>query len=110
MVGAGEEEYSLRKCCITRLLPATHAHTQTLSPTPHASQPMRAVGRASSMRGSGVRFETRSSAASEFSQFFKEAQRMAMEGGRGRVFSDLVDYVSVSRGDVRQVLSLLRCS
>jgi hypothetical protein len=53
------------------------------------------------MRGSGVRFETRSSAASEFSQFFKEAQRMAVEGGRGRVFSDLVDYVSVSRGDVR---------
>ena len=38
-------------------------------------------------------------------QFLKEATRMSLEGSRGRIFTDLVEYSSESRTAVREVLS-----
>jgi hypothetical protein len=78
-------------------------------PRQGAARGGRAITGAAARRGSGVRFESRSSAEAAFSQFAKEAERMAGESAPGRLITDLVEFSSVSRQDVLDVLKQHLC-
>lgn len=123
-------QYCIRRCSVARLLPAMASRTDTsgasLRATLDASREPasrsaadkglgatraragvsgRAAAGAAARRGSGVRFESRSSAESSFSQFAKEAERMSLESVPGRLFTDLVEFSSISRRDVLSILN-----
>ena len=124
------QQYCIRRCSVARLLPAMASRKDTsgasLRATLDASREPasrsaagkgagatwgragvsgRAFAGAAARRGSGVRFESRSSAESSFSQFANEAERMSLESVPGRLFTDLVEFSSISRKDVLSILN-----
>lgn len=126
---AARRQYCIRRCSVARLLPAMAWRThlcrapplpgqdagtdQGADATASKIQPMlptragvarAAPAGAAARRGTGLRFEQRSTPESSFSQFASEAERMSMESVPGRLFTDLVEFSSVSREDVLDVL------